>query len=87
MVLSGTVARTAASWRSSNSRITRGSWQASSIRSSRAVRSDRTRCSTGSSTAALAVSEGREPDFRAREDTATAEPPAATDVVESVPSA
>ena len=37
--------------------------------------------------AALAVSEGREPRFRAREDPAAADSQAATDVIESVPSA
>ena len=58
--------RTAGSSRSSSSRTTRGSWPASSTRSSRAGRSARTRCSTGSSARRSRSRAGREPEFRAR---------------------
>ena len=55
---------TAGWWRSSSCATTRGSWPASSTRSSRAGRSGRTRCSTGSWRRALAVRDGREPVLR-----------------------
>ena len=81
---------TAGSSRSSSCRTTRGSWPASSTRSSRAGPSGRTRCSTGSSTAALAVRDGREPVFTVRAPDDALDRGAGrvvTDTVESLPTA